>query len=724
VLLGLGKALHIDALARIGAEWIGKGLNLAPALSKSILGAQETALRALLREFREGDLEKALRRALPFDDRVPRGSGASSNFNLPTHNTRYSLSNILAGSSGPAGYWLGGGDVWAELRKEYQKQAERAAGRGDHRRAAFIYGKLLHDFRSAANVLSRGGLHEDAAVLFLKKLGDKQAAAREYEASGNFDVALDLYRQTGQHGEAGDLLRRIGEEPQAIAEYQQGAEKLTRPPGSYLQAGDFLLNRAQLPELALNYFESGWRKRPETNALPCALRMLGIYAQQKSAKPLLDLIAQADDHLRQTIPSDPAVEFYNEVARLAEQPILSGHGEDLQDRALTGLAHQMRERAEARQVISNLVSKHMGMTPIWKPALVSDAHYAVKLASSRAQSLISIPARSPLITLPARTPKVLAVCWSPGSGDIFVGFPGEEVFCYNSRRGETKAIPFEREKNESAPIGLSLATDTNGQVLAVLSWGHSAEPYSVEPTLRVFLRRMEGFVLGKVRVLRATDTPWLCPLIIGDDERLVGVWNGEQLAALRTADLNPVVTLQPSLDDGVHGAFLLPWILWRPYSQKVILFGNNAAELQGRDGKSQVVPLGWSPFASVDNSLCRQMVDWRMTGPRMELLGVDDSGNLHWSVTTFEENNVLKKSEMRTYNKNGPIRAAAFLQPGHIAAVGDQGIQWLQTGTEFRLKGMTSIRFPAAVACFPNYQGRELIVINSAGTIENVPFAP
>ena len=45
-----------------------------------------------------------------------------------------------------------------QLAAEYRKAAEAAVARGDYRRAAFIYGKLLKDYRSAAGVLSRGNL--------------------------------------------------------------------------------------------------------------------------------------------------------------------------------------------------------------------------------------------------------------------------------------------------------------------------------------------------------------------------------------------------------------------------------------------------------------------------------------------------------------------------------------------------------------------------------------
>ena len=62
------------------------------------------------------------------------------------------------------------------------KAAELAILRGDYRRAALIYGRLLRDYRAAANVLSRGGLHRDAAILLLTRLDDPRGAARAFEA--------------------------------------------------------------------------------------------------------------------------------------------------------------------------------------------------------------------------------------------------------------------------------------------------------------------------------------------------------------------------------------------------------------------------------------------------------------------------------------------------------------------------------------------------------------
>ena len=114
-------------------------------------------------------------------------------------------------------------DLIEVLAQEYRKAAQRAAEQGDFRRAAYIYGFLLRDDRKAAGVLQRGGLHHDAAMLYLKKLNDLAAAAQAFEAAGEVDRAIELYRQIGRHEAAGDLLRRIGEEEAALAEYAVAA---------------------------------------------------------------------------------------------------------------------------------------------------------------------------------------------------------------------------------------------------------------------------------------------------------------------------------------------------------------------------------------------------------------------------------------------------------------------------------------------------------------------
>src|SRR5262249_9627661 len=158
--------------------------------------------------------------------------------------------------------------LWQELYTEYRKAAERATRQGDYRRAAYVYGVLLCDYGQAANALFQGKLYHDAAVLYLQKLADLLMAARAFEAAGGFDEAVRLYQQRRYHVLAGDLLRRMGEDAAALAEYQLAAEELLGR-DDHLGAGRLLLEKTGRTDLALGCFRAGWERRPLGSAVPC-----------------------------------------------------------------------------------------------------------------------------------------------------------------------------------------------------------------------------------------------------------------------------------------------------------------------------------------------------------------------------------------------------------------------------------------------------------------------
>src|SRR5262249_14472718 len=160
ILLILGLILFAKFLGRPLTRLIGKAVAAVPFLSERVLEQQDAALRALLRKFQAGKVEEALRRALPLTSFAERGSTVATDARLQVNNLFYSLGRLL-GSNGPTAMWRGGAQARALLEAEYRKAAVQAVARGDHRRAAYIYAKLLGDFRAAANVLKQGGLFHD-----------------------------------------------------------------------------------------------------------------------------------------------------------------------------------------------------------------------------------------------------------------------------------------------------------------------------------------------------------------------------------------------------------------------------------------------------------------------------------------------------------------------------------------------------------------------------------
>ena len=305
-----------------GASWVGRALNRVPRLSEALLDRQAAALRALLNEFRAGDLERALRRALPMGEPGgARGSVADPGDRLPTRRTTYALNDLL--STGPAAMWFGNEDVMAELSREYRKAALHAVQTGDYRRAAFIYGTLLKDYSAAAQALLRGGLHHDAAILFLAKLDDRRSAARAFEAAGEFDRAVTLFRALGDHVAAGDLLRRIGQEDEALEEYRLAADllALVEREGGRLAAGDLLLSKVGDGILARTHFAIGWGQRPAPNAVSCALRLLQLDATAGNLAAMRELLDEASAFFAWNRDLAQVERFYNELATLAGQGV-------------------------------------------------------------------------------------------------------------------------------------------------------------------------------------------------------------------------------------------------------------------------------------------------------------------------------------------------------------------------------------------------------------------
>jgi tetratricopeptide (TPR) repeat protein len=711
-----GELLHLWRLVGAGANLINRALNLTPRLSERLLGMQEAALRALLRDFRTGNIEQALRRALPLGGRGGGPASVASNARLPFHNTRYSLGNILKGYRGPFSIWFAGYDVLTELFNEYRKQAEEAARRGDHRRAAFIHGKLLHDYRAAANVLAKGGVHLDAAILLLTVVGDKIAAAGEYEAAGDYERALALYRQCGKHGMAGDLLRRLGQEEEALAEYWLAAEKLVAANGHY-QAGEFLLNRAVLPDLALAYFEAGWGARPAANALPCAIRMAQIYTERESVARLMSHALQVDDYLQATAVGAPASEFYNEMARLAMKPALAGIADDVRDLALMGLAGQLRQCLQYKRSPVEPVSMLFGQSPLWAPALIHDARFAARAARKREPE--AIPAQSAMTVIPAVRPQVTAVCWAPGTEEIILGFASGEIFCYRPRDGIT--LPVNSPHDCGASV-VALTTGSKAQTIVALTMGQD------DALLKCYERTMDGFRRAEQQVVHTTDEAYVAPLLAGNDERCLMVWTGHELQLFRLPGLISIArTRFPNHLECVCGA-LFAW-LGTYESPEPIYLVFDGTEIRQCSYDQELAPLelatlGWHPRGPKGSVRSRPWLDWRKLSPNeLELLGIGDAGILRRSVLSFDGGMIQSLNAVHySHNFTERVRAAAFIRWRSLAAaVTEQGVYWMQTHTNrFCLAGLTKRPFPEAIACFPHTDGHALIVVNSAGTIESV----
>jgi tetratricopeptide (TPR) repeat protein len=744
MLAWLGSSLGLKGVARLGSQLMSGAMNLVPRLSESLLGAQDATLRALLRQFREGDPEAALRRALPIGGATRRGSQLAGNAELPFHNLFYSLQKLLGGAAGPSSLWLGHHDVMIELAKEYRRLAQAATQCGDFRRAAFIYAKLLGDYRIAALVLERGGLYRDAAIIYSELVGDSEAAAKAYEAGGMIDEALAIYRQRGEHELAGDLLRRAGEEEQALAEYDLAAKKIIASGGGYYRAGELMLTKAGRADLAQPYYQEGWRSRPAESPVSCAVRLVQRHAQTASSKELLNLVLEAEEYVRPPGRESETAEFFNEVVRLADVPGLPDLRSELRDRSLTAIAGKIRQRVENRTANQTLVSSLMGSTLVWPSAVTSDAEFALRAQLKVQDRNLPTRASGAWTVIQARIQIVTALCHATDSGDVFLGFASGEVVCFRPQRGQiiplvtnsrAKSVIVDKfigpaqlpvPQDDAGPV-VALAADSSGDHVVVV-WKQDETTTS---QISSYSKQSDSsFARAAVRDVPSPASPWGTQCISHGGRVMVGLCNGEAVEWTQTPLLIPTATVH--LEDYIP-ATLVGGLLSPPYDDGSALTAG--ALLIGADQVwylSNVLRrrvnrieawLGWTPALPEASTLKTPGFSYLWNSPgEVELAGVSASGAIYWCSLSFDERFIGIKARNATKGDHHYL-ACTIIRPGLIAAVTPTGIEWLRSGANhFSRQGIANIAVPNAVACFAYHRMKELIVVCADGSIGIVPM--
>jgi tetratricopeptide (TPR) repeat protein len=159
------------------------------------------------------DPKNMLKHALPLDNGAGRGNDLSGSIFASLGSLL--LSGFGSNSLGGGASVLLSGDDYFTLRQQYIKMANDFVAKGNYQDAAYIYIKLLKDYRSAAQILKDGKMYQEAASIYLKYLNDKQSAAECYVLGkmykeaivlylelGNFEKVAELYLQTNQYEKA------------------------------------------------------------------------------------------------------------------------------------------------------------------------------------------------------------------------------------------------------------------------------------------------------------------------------------------------------------------------------------------------------------------------------------------------------------------------------------------------------------------------------------------
>lgn len=159
----------------------------------------------------------------------------------------------------------GGGSSYVEsslfdrIRNRYEELAQKYMDEKDYRKAAKVYINLLRDHHRGAHVLKEGGLYNEAAVIYLKKLNNKSEAAYCYEQARQYRKAIDLYKDLGQKEKIGDLYRQMDDMNNANTYYRMVADDYVGN-GQMVKGSLIYRKKMEMPGEAQKILLQGWEE--------------------------------------------------------------------------------------------------------------------------------------------------------------------------------------------------------------------------------------------------------------------------------------------------------------------------------------------------------------------------------------------------------------------------------------------------------------------------------
>lgn len=168
-------------------------------------------------------------------------------------------------SSGKKG---GGGNFYLEnslfdrIRNKYEELAEKYIAEKDYTRAAKVYMNLLNDNYRGAKTLEDGGLYNEAAVIYLKKLKNKSEAASCFEKAKQYQKSIELYKELEQKEKVGDLYIQINDTKNANSYYQMVVDDYVSN-HQMVKASLIYRKKMDVPEEAQKILLQGWEENKD-----------------------------------------------------------------------------------------------------------------------------------------------------------------------------------------------------------------------------------------------------------------------------------------------------------------------------------------------------------------------------------------------------------------------------------------------------------------------------
>lgn len=668
----MGKQLNAPGLGNLAGKLARKAVEKVPRITEKILGDQEAALREVLRQLQSGDIEQALKRA-PIAVGDPSSTPAvDTTANLSPRDPRFSLRDLLGCGGGSA--WLGGGDVWNDLAREYRRLAEEAARRGDARRAAYLYGVLLRDVRAAANALMAGGYFRDAAILYRDKLADPLAAAKAFERAGEYDEAVRLYERREDYEAAAELLRRIGDEDRAVEYFERAANRL-RDRGQWLEAGDLVRKKLGRREAATALYRAGWT-HGGANHIACGERLVDELLVAESWDGYDELLDEARRHYPADQSAD-ASRFFNYALHVGPDFLPPERMDLARDRVLLHFARHLRANPSSVRRAGEKARELFVPKGGWTGPQVRDAEYAARAlakGSNPTKPDISLP-------IPVGEGTLTAVAAARVSRDLVLAV-GDRVSVWRSATGETVRVA-------QLPNGraLGLATNDDATTIHILyadPSGVHLKCYCVNLTASV--RTLPAYLAeGQVRV--------------ADDGEEIADWYLQPASYER--DGEPAVALvRPGRRTTYYGTYLREKTdedatskLVGPKQYLLASFGpaerwewdeNFLRHVVGSQTRRWVT--NWTPAIPEQGPLRQPAVDW--LDPEegyLQIVGIDSGGVLRWNA--FHDPSPDQTMDSAYFVlQNVTFTAACFRGASHIAAASTGGsIHWLTVESQSRI---------------------------------------
>jgi len=121
---------------------------------------------------------------------------------------------------------------------------------------------LLNDNYRGAKTLEDGGLYNEAAVIYLKKLKNKSEAASCFEKAKQYQKSIELYKELEQKEKVGDLYMQINDTKNANSYYQMVVDDYVNN-DQMVKASLIYRKKMDVPEEAQKILLQGWEQNKD-----------------------------------------------------------------------------------------------------------------------------------------------------------------------------------------------------------------------------------------------------------------------------------------------------------------------------------------------------------------------------------------------------------------------------------------------------------------------------